>query len=415
MFNFIAIVFGAVLGAVSIAVVLSVVLAGIIFGGLLGSVIGFTSGVVSAIVISSVLIYFVAFMVIVELRTRGDRYFSRPLEERRKMREMIARNAAYIRPVFDFIAKYYRFKSIPVFLYQGVSGPFGMSSKKSYAATVAYEPQANDVFVATQMKCGTTWMQQVVFEILFKGEGDLSDDGYRHMYAVSPWIETDPTSSVPFNKAPLLGENKIRLIKTHMPAQLIQQNDAAKYIYVTRHPVSCFASVIDFVHMLAGPLSPTRQNLLEWYCSEEMFWQRWPDHVEGWWRRSQDHDNVLFVHFEEMKKDLGAVVDRVATLLEVTLTAEERLKVVEKSGFSYMSENEEHFEMFSPNVFSVSEKEGRFMKSGALERFNDATEYEKKRINEMCQQCLAEASYPIDKFYPDVVEGINAKKAAPAT
>ncbi|HBG51064.1 MAG TPA: hypothetical protein DDW89_04535, partial [Gammaproteobacteria bacterium] len=61
-----------------------------------------------------------------------------------------------------------------------------MSSKKSYAGTLHYQPEAADIFIATQMKCGTTWMQQIVFEILHGGAGDLSDAGYRHMYAVSP-------------------------------------------------------------------------------------------------------------------------------------------------------------------------------------------------------------------------------------
>lgn len=369
-------------------------------------------GAVLAAGVILALVYLIVVMLTVELKTRGDGYFARPLEERRKMRLLIARHGAYIRPLFEFVAKYYRLKAIPAFHYQGVTGPVSMSSKKAYAATVAYQPQANDVFIATQMKCGTTWMQQVVFEILYKGEGDLSDEGFRHMYALSPWIETSPSSSVPFEKAPLLGENKIRLIKTHMPAQFIQQNEVAKYIYVTRHPVSCFASCLDFVHMLAGPLTPTREDLLEWYCSNEMLWGTWPDHVEGWWRRSLEHDNVLFVHYEEMKNDLGAVVDQVAKLLDVTLTSQERLKVVEKSGFAYMSENEEHFEMFSPNVFSVTEKDGRFMKSGALERFKDASDYETARIRAMCQQRLMGARYPIDKFYPDVLENVDTEKTA---
>lgn len=364
-----------------------------------------------AIAVSLAVIYFITVMLTVALKTRGDGYFARPLEDRRKMRAMIASHAVYIRPVFEWIAKYYRLKSIPVFYYQGVAGPFTMSSKRAYAATAAYVPQANDVFIATQMKCGTTWMQQVVFEVLYKGEGDLSDQGYRHMYALSPWIETSPNSSVPFDKAPLIGENKTRLIKTHMPAQLIQHSDQAKYIYVTRHPVSCFVSCLDFVHMLAGPLTPTREDLLKWYCSDQMLWGTWPDHVEGWWRRSQAHDNVLFVHYEEMKNDLAAVVDRVAGFLDVQLSDSQKHNVVEKSGFSYMREHEEHFEMFAPNVFSVSEKDGRFMKSGALERFKDASESESSAIKQMCRQRLANARYPINTYYPDVLGDVSKKKA----
>ncbi len=284
-----------------------------------------------------------------------------------------------------------------------------MCSKKSYEATLNYKPGAEDIFIATQMKCGTTWMQQIVFEILHGGEGDLSDDGYRHMYALSPWIETSPTSSVPMERAPLVGPNKNRIIKTHMPAQLIPDNDGAKYIYVTRHPVSCFASCVDFINLLGGPMIPERKNLLDWYCSEDMWWMSWPDHVESWWKRSQQHDNVLFVHYEELKQDLPGMITKIAEFLNTPLSDDEQKKVVHKAGFEYMKEHEYYFEMFAPNVFSVS-NDIRFMQSGALNRHEDTDAIERERINEFCRERLANASYPLATYYPDILNIDSSKQ-----
>ncbi len=350
------------------------------------------------------LIYVIGFMVWVETQKRGDRYFARPLAEREQFIALLKRHALVIRPLFEAIANVIQLKRMPTIRYQGVTGPAIMCSKKSYAATQQYQPRPEDIFIATQMKCGTTWMQQIVFEILHGGEGDLSDTGYHHLYAMSPWIETSPTSSVSMENALLVGKRQNRLIKTHMPAQFIQQTAVAKYIYVTRHPVSCFASCVDFIRLLGGPLVPKRKDLLDWYCSDDMWWMSWPDHVEGWWQRSQQHSNVLFVHYEELKRDLPGMTRKIARFLEVDLTDQALQKVVNRSSFEYMRAHENHFEMLSPNVFSVSNRDIRFMQSGALDRHKDTQADERERICAFTRSKLAKASYPLDQYYPDVLQ-----------
>lgn len=346
-------------------------------------------------------LYVIVMMVYFEMITRGDNYFAKPLAERRRIRALIKSHARFIYPLFDYVSRVYQLKSLPLFHYDGVTGPLMMSSKKSYAFTKHYQPQENDIVVATQMKCGTTWMQQVIFEVLHRGQGDLSDKGYRHMYALSPWIETTPTSSVPFERAPLVGEKNSRIIKTHMPAKLFPYSPKAKYVYVARHPVSCFASCFDFINLLAGPLLSNRETLLKWFCSDDMLWLSWPEHVEGWWRRAEAHDNILFVHYESMKRDLRGVVIKVAKFLDMELSDAEIDRVVAKSSFDYMKEHEEHFEMFSPNIFSTSAKKVRFMQAGTVDRYKDVSDEESATIMTFCRQRLKGAHYPLDYFYPD--------------
>jgi len=356
-----------------------------------------------AILIAGGLLYLIGLMVWVEIQRRGDRYFARPLAERRRFVQRLKWHARYVRPIFEAIARLKRPTKVPLMRYGRVTGPLMMSSKKSYARTLHYQPEAADIFIATQMKCGTTWMQQIVFEILHGGAGDLSDTGYRHMYAVSPWIETSPTSSVPMARAPLVGPRRNRIIKTHMPAQLIPHSDLAKYIYVTRHPVSCFASCVDFIYKGMGPLTPTRADMLDWFCSDDMWWMSWPDNVESWWQRSQQHANVLFVHYEDLKRDLEGGIRQVAAFLAVPLTDAQVATIVHKAGFDYMREHEEEFEMFAPNLFSVSTPENiRYMQSGALDRHKDAGQAERERILAFCRARLAQASYPAERFYPDL-------------
>jgi hypothetical protein len=232
--------------------------------------------------------YVIIFMRWQTANTIGDAYFSRTVQQRRNLKRWIKWQAPLVLPAFRLLAVIAPLKTPPLFSYQGVTGPKPIASTKSFQQAASFAVGADDIFVATQMKCGTTWMQQIVFEILHRGEGDLSDQGYRHMYALSPWLEASPKGSVSLQQAPRLGVANKRLIKTHMPTSLCPFDEAARYIYVTRHPVSCYASVVDFIAFLTGPLVPKRQHLLDWFCSEQFYWLSWAKNVEGWWQWSHE-------------------------------------------------------------------------------------------------------------------------------
>ena len=282
--------------------------------------------------------------------TLGDRYFARTQAERTALKEKVRARGRTVRPIAQALAAVIPRKSLPSFEYKGVSGPIMTCSRARFEETANYTPDADDIFVATQMKCGTTWMQQVVYEVLSRGKGDFSDEGHRHMYALSPWIES--RHSVSMEDAPRVGAGKKRIIKTHMPARLCPYSSDARYIYVLRHPVACFTSMRDFITMLAGPFAPPPDVLLDFYLSDKMYWLSWPEHADGWWRWAEQRPNVLFVHYEDMLDDLAGAASRVASFLEVDLTAEELAAVAHKSSFDYMKAHEEHFEMTPPVILA---------------------------------------------------------------
>ena len=59
-------------------------------------------------------------------------------------------------------------------------------------------------------------------------------------------------------------------------------------------------------------MAPDRSELLDWYCSDEMFFTAWPDHVADWWDVAQGRDNILFMHYEDMQADSRAAVEGVS-------------------------------------------------------------------------------------------------------
>jgi aryl sulfotransferase len=361
--------------------------------------LGLASGLVLLLALLALLVH-VALVLRWQARiTRGDAYFALPVAERRALKERMRRRGRLALPLLELAAPLLRGRRLSM-RYRGFTAPALNCSPETFDFAVHYRPRPEDVFVATQMKCGTTWMQQIVYETVCRGKGNLGDDGHRHLYAMSPWIESHASVALP--AAPIVGERPTRIVKTHLPAALCPFDPAARYVYVLRHPVSCFVSCVEFIAAGGGAMAPSREWLLDWFCGEEMWWGPWPDHAEGWWRWQQERPNVLFLHYEEMRKDLGATVSRVAGFLGVELSETEHATVVEKSGFQWMKDREEWFEMHPPNIFSEG---GRFFPSGSLERHADATPAEAERIRRFCRERLAGGRYPLARFYPDVASG----------
>jgi hypothetical protein len=333
-------------------------------------------------------------------QTGGMAYYGRPVSERRRLKQQIQRYSFPIKPLVRLLAAGNRQGTMPAFEYHGVYGPTKVSSAAVFERARLYQPRKEDVFVVTQMRCGTTWMQQLVYQIVTRGEGDFTGPRRSHLYAISPWI--DAVNSVSMDDAPLVGQRPSRIIKSHLPTALCPYSPDARYIYVTRHPVSCFASIVDYNRSLLGPLMPPVANLADWFCSDRMYWLPWPQHVDGWWQWAARRDNVLFVHFEEMKKDFAAVRERIERFLGVELTARERERVDERCSFQYMKDHEEFFEMAPPTMFSA--EGGEFLASGRESRKDDVTPAIGTLIAEYCRRSLAGKEYPAQRFYPDLVQ-----------
>jgi hypothetical protein len=174
----------------------------------------------------------------------------------------------------------------------------------------------------------------------------------------------------------------------------------AKYIYVARHPVSCFASCADFIGVNLGAFAPGQDEIRDWFCSnEDMWWGSWPRHVDGWWRRSLDTDNVLFVRFEDMKKDLSAVANRVAAFLDIAPLEESELaSVVEKCGFDYMRRHDTSFEMQPPHLLAI---EAELLVKGSADRYRDVPDAMRREIMMWCESQLGDGSFPLASEYGD--------------
>ena len=85
----------------------------------------------------------------------------------------------------------------------------------------------DDIVIATYGKSGTTWMQQMVAQMLFGGDPTLT------VSEMSPWLDLRvPPKEV---KLPAVeAQTHRRFIKTHLPADALVFSPKAKYLYIGR-------------------------------------------------------------------------------------------------------------------------------------------------------------------------------------
>jgi len=339
-------------------------------------------------------------------RTRGLNYFGASRRNRRRFKRLLRVHSLLLTPLLTLLAKITRPRfSRRSFSYRGTAGPGSATSAESFRRAEGYRPRPEDVFVVTHMRSGTTWMQHLVYQVLSRGRGDLSGRDVP-LNAVSPWLEAHTTVGV--DAAPVLGDVRpSRLIKTHLPAPLCPWSAEAKYVYVVRHPASCFASCIDFVRGNLRGFAPNIEEFERWFRSDDlMWWNTWVAHVGGWLRLAGRETNILLVRFEDMKSDLGAIARQVAAFLEMPrLTEPEWASVVEKCGFAYMREHADVFEMHPPHLLQAANP---FFVSGKANRFVDMPAAVGRRIGDWCLAECDARGVPVRGLYPELARRSSA-------
>ncbi|MFO1131027.1 MAG: sulfotransferase domain-containing protein [Hyphomicrobiales bacterium] len=207
----------------------------------------------------------------------------------------------------------------------------------------------DDVIIATWAKSGTTWMQQIVAQLIFRGAEGIN------VPELSPWLDLRimPKEAIDAVKA----QTHRRFVKTHLPADAMVISPKAKYIYVARdgrdavwsafnHLSNFKPEVFDLFNNTPGRVGPellpppasVHQFYREWFARDGYpMWSFW-ENIRSWW--SIRHlPNVMMIHFADMKRDLPGTVRDVAQFLGIELDAATFATVVEHASFDYMKRN----------------------------------------------------------------------------
>lgn len=205
----------------------------------------------------------------------------------------------------------------------------------------------DDIVIATYAKSGTTWVQQIVSQLLFDGADDLP------VAEMSPWLDLRvPPKEI---KLPLVeAQTHRRFLKTHLPVDALVFSPRAKYVYIGRdgrdvvfsmynHHANANESWYEALNETPGRVGPpierppesVRQYFLDWLARDgHPFWPFW-ENVRSWWA-IRSLPNVLLLQFSELKADLPGQVRRIAGFLGIPIDERRFPILVEHCGFEWM-------------------------------------------------------------------------------
>lgn len=237
-----------------------------------------------------------------------------------------------------------------------------------------FQLRADDVWVASFPKSGTTWTQEMVWNVMnnvdletaksvkldkrvpFLEIGGIKKDIYKKMKAALDMNEMlnkeggnnkdqdpgpegmlkdsmDTVTDMPMDKP--------RIIKTHLPVQLLPREvlEKGKIVYVSRNPRDVVLSWYNHWKILedfTGDFDTMFDAFLE---NVGGYFSPFFNHNINWWN-IRHQENVLFIFYEDMKKDLKSVIEKVSSFLGKQLSQEQILALEEHLQFDNMKKND---------------------------------------------------------------------------
>lgn len=260
----------------------------------------------------------------------------------------------------------------------------------------------DDIIIATWAKSGTTWMQQIIGQLIFNGDPSISSA------SLSPWLDIRV-----LDRDEVLGgleaQTHRRFIKTHLPVDALVFSPRAKYIYLGRdfpdvvwsafhHLRHCTDEFYEMINDTPGRVGPRLERpgddvyayWLELLRNDgQTLWPFW-ENIRSWWK-VRNLPNVELVHFNQLKTDMPGEIKNIAEFLDISLGDLNWNDIVEHCTFHWMKQNAD---LVSPAGGAFWEGGGKtFINKGTNKRWKDVlsdddiAEYKALAIKELGQEC----------------------------
>ncbi|PIK35321.1 putative sulfotransferase 1C2 [Apostichopus japonicus] len=257
-----------------------------------------------------------------------------------------------------------------------------------------FEVREDDLILATYPKCGTHWMMEVIFLMQHDGHVDKIPRNVNPAlhgglsFGVPPDMKRSVMESLATQPSP-------RFYITHLPSQLLPPQvwtKKPKVVYVTRNPKDACNSLFRFAN--ANPMNKEPipwEKIYQNFMSKRAVFGNWFDHTLAYWEHRND-ENVCFVTFEEMKKDIRSVIRRLEKFLGVTVTDDGLERIVEHCSLEGMKKTYAKVEAASPDGVHYTRAFGQipFLQKGVSGGWKALfTDEQRDAVDKMVKERLA--------------------------
>lgn len=243
-----------------------------------------------------------------------------------------------------------------------------------------FEFRDDDIFVVSYSKSGSTWVQQIVAQLIWNGtEGIVLSD-------VSPWIDCRFPSKE--ERLEIIGsQTHRRFLKSHLPVDLLVISPKAKYIYIGRDGRDVLWSLfnhhcimkedaiqsIDSVPERTGPpLGEAPSSVIDyfrnWLSKDGYPWWPYWEHIRSWWE-IRKLPNVMLLHFSNLKCDMPGEIRRIADFLDIPIDETTWGAILAHCSFAYMKAHVDQSVPFGGDIFKGGGE--NFIHKGVNNRWRD--------------------------------------------
>lgn len=216
-----------------------------------------------------------------------------------------------------------------------------------------YHPRADDIIVTTSYKSGTTYTQQILYNLLVESTSEM--EVYPDFGMASPWIDARHWGPKEDLGTLLESQEHRRFLKSHLPLDGLPYFPEVKYIIVARDARDVFMSLLNhygaytdssYAELNSEGVEPLpryrgdphalfeqwiTRGWFEWEQEGYPFWAHM-GHVQSYWDY-RHLPNFMFLHYRDMVKDVAGTVVKICDFIERPIDDKELQQVVRAVSF----------------------------------------------------------------------------------
>nr|ANI86000.1 sulfotransferase [Locusta migratoria migratoria] len=205
----------------------------------------------------------------------------------------------------------------------------------------------DDTWLVSYPRTGSTWAQEMVWcignDLDFKKAKETMQQLRTPLLELSAIMVDDNKEWMKElgNSVDLVEKMaRPRFIKSHLPLELLPTQIhivKPKIVYVARNPKDMCVSYYHYcklIHNLQGTVEEFCDLFLKDRAPVGPVW----NHILGFWKKRHE-PNILFLKYEEMKRDQKGAIRKTAAFLGKTLTEEQVNQLAEYLSFGNMKKN----------------------------------------------------------------------------
>jgi aryl sulfotransferase len=270
-----------------------------------------------------------------------------------------------------------------------------------------FSHRADDIVIAAYPKSGTTWMQQIVGQLIFHGRADVP------VVDIGLWIES-PLIPLEAVLRRLETQTHRRFLKTHLPFDALPYSTNVKYVFIGRDGRDVLWSLFehhsryterlytalnrqanDLGSRFPRPAPDVRSYFFQWLERDGFPYHSFWDVIRSWWCASS-LSNVKLIHFNDLRADLQRQIASIAQFLELDVPENSWPSIFRHCSFDYMKAHADSLSSTLEFLFEGGARHfinkginGRWREALSADEINAYEHIASRELGTDCSQWLA--------------------------